>query len=47
MKALAISTVVCVACTLTCNAVISALSFGLFVVTAAVYSWEQSKQENK
>ncbi len=47
MKALTLSAIVCVACTLACNAIVSAASFAVFVVTACVFAWRQSKIENK
>ena len=47
MKALACATVLCVAVTMTCDAMVSAASFAVFVITAAVYSWRQSKKENR
>lgn len=47
MKALITSGMVCVACTLACSAIVSAVSFAVFVVTACVYGWRQSKENGK
>lgn len=46
MKSLALATAVCVVCSVACNAIIAAVSFAVFVVTASVFAWRQSKIEN-
>lgn len=46
MKALISATIVCVVCSVACNAIIAAASFAVFVVTASVFAWRQSKSES-